>query len=83
MANLILGCKAYELEVGTEFSRDEGYTWLVVRTEPRYVSDAADCLTLRFQASPLEEACIGAWQEVELEEDTHVLLERNWKGYEV
>ena len=43
-----LGCKVYELEIGTEFSCDEGCSWMVVMTEPRYVSEESDELT--FQA---------------------------------
>jgi len=80
MSGPLLGCKAAELEVGTEFSRDEGRSWLVVRTEPRYVDEAVDCLTLRFMASPGETTGLSAWEEVRLEDGDHVLLERNWKG---
>lgn len=75
-----LGCKAYELEVGMEFSCDEGRSWLVVRTDPRYVSPADECLTLRFMASPSETPRPSVWEEVRLEDDDHVLLERHWKG---
>lgn len=74
-----LGCKASELEVGTEFSCDEGFKWLVVRSEPKYVSDAPECLTLRFMASPAEAPGLSNWEEVKLEDSDHVLLERNWK----
>ncbi len=74
----LLGCKASELEVGTEFSMDEGRTWLVVRTEPKYLSDADECLTLRFMASPSEKPWLGAWSEVQLEDRDHVLLERDY-----
>jgi hypothetical protein len=76
----LLGCKASALEVGMEFSCDEGRSWLVVRTEPRYVDEDAECLTLRFMASPNETTSLSAWEEVCLEDNDHVLLERNWKG---
>jgi hypothetical protein len=75
-----LGCKAADLEIGTEFSCDEGRSWLVVRTEPRYVSEAVECLTLRFMASPGESTSLSTWEEVRLEDSDHVLLERSWKG---
>lgn len=75
-----LGCKAGELEVGTEFSCDEGRRWLVVRTEPTYVSDEPECLTLRFMVSPSEAPNLGAWSELRLEDTDHVLLNRHWKG---
>lgn len=73
-----LGCKAAELEVGTEFSHTEGFSWLVVRTEPTYVSETVDCLTLRFMASSAESVGLSAWEEVRLEDGDHVLLERSW-----
>lgn len=75
-----LGCKASDLEVGTEFSRDEGRTWITVRTEPKYVSEDLECLTLRFMASPGESTSLSTWEEVRLEERDHVLLNRHWKG---
>jgi len=75
-----LGCSAAELEKGTEFSADEGTTWLVVRTEPRYRTHHPDCTVLRFMASPAETTGLSAWVEVELEERRHVLLERAWPG---
>lgn len=75
-----LGCKASELEVGTEFSMNEGRSWLVVRTEPRYVDEAVECLTLRFMAAPGETTSLSCWEEVRLEDSDHVLLERGWKG---
>jgi hypothetical protein len=80
MTDKLLGCKAADLEVGTEFSCDQGYKWFVVRTEPRYVSDEAECLTLRFMASPSEDPSLSAWEEFQLEDTEHVLLERHWKG---
>ena len=73
-------CAALDREVGTEFSRDEGASWLVVRTEPKYVDEASSCLTMRFMASPSEDARVGSWKEVNLEDDDHVLLERHWRG---
>lgn len=73
-----LGCSASELEVGIEFSCDEGRTWLVVRTEPRYATEDTDDTVLRFMASPVESTGLSAWQEVQLEERRHVLLERGW-----
>lgn len=74
-----LGCKAYELEIGVEFSSDGGYTWLVVRTEPRYLSEELDCLTLKMMCSP--DGCVGLsfWQEVCLKDSRHVLLQRHCK----
>ena len=75
-----LGCSASELEVGTEFSSDEGFTWLVVRTEPRYRTHHPDCTVLRFMASPVESTGLSAWVEVELEDRRHVLLERGWSS---
>lgn len=73
-----LGCKAWELEIGTEFSCDEGRTWLVVRTTSVYVSE--DSRILRMMCSPLEKTGLSAWEEVQLEDTQHVLLERNWKS---
>ncbi len=78
MDDPVLSCKAHELEVGTEFSCDEGRTWLVVRTELRYVSDSPECSTLRFMASPAENTSLWAWEEIQLDDWAHVLLERNW-----
>lgn len=74
-----LGCMAFALEIGTEFSHDEGRSWLVVRTEPRYLDDSdPDCLTLRFMASPDESPTLSAWTKARLEDNDHVLLERHW-----
>ncbi len=75
---LKLGCRVFELEVGTEFSIDEGRTWLVVRTEPRYVSPGTDDPMLRFMAAPFDSTKLSDWNEVELEDNAHVLLERTW-----
>lgn len=69
---------AGELEVGTEFSHDEGRSWLVVRTEPRYLSEAPECLTLSFMASPAGSS-LSSWEEVRLEDNERVLLDRDWR----
>jgi hypothetical protein len=75
----LLGCKAYELEVGTEFSYDEGRSWVVVMTEPRYATDTliSDDLIFMVGASG---SGPGKWHEVRLNESEHVLLERNWRS---
>ena len=78
MSARALGCKAGELELGTEFSHDEGRTWLVVRTDPRYATEAPNDAVLRFMASPAENTGLSAWEEVRLDDSSHVLLERSW-----
>ena len=75
-----LGCSASELEVGTEFSMDEGRTWLVVRTEPQYVSEDIENDDLYFMASPAETTGLSAWERVQVSDRRHVLLERGWPG---
>lgn len=75
-----LGCKASELEVGIEFSIDEGRSWLVVRAEPKYISEDPECLTLQFMASPAETTSLSSWEEIILHDSAHVLLNKNWKG---
>lgn len=79
MEPIRLGCKAHELVVGEEFSMDEGFSWLVVMTEPRYNSDADDDLTLVFMAGESGTGP-GRWKQVRLDDHAHVLLEREWKG---
>jgi hypothetical protein len=73
-----LGCKAYELEVGTEFSVDEGRTWWVVRTEPKYLDEG--CNHLCFLGTPLGTTSLSLWEEFLLYDSLHVLLEPEWKG---
>lgn len=66
----LLGCKAYELEPGDEFSIDEGRSWLTVET---IVEDG-------------DEHYINARDDdnkhvpVRLDSYQHVLLNRHWKG---
>lgn len=74
-----LGCFAYELEVGVEFSCDEGRSWQVVRNHPLYVSQDPNCNTLRFMASPEESPEPGAWKEILIDDVVRVLLDKNWK----
>jgi hypothetical protein len=74
-----LGCKAHELEVGTEFSQDEGRTWLVVMTEPQYRSTEDWDNTLVFQAGESGSGP-GRWETVTILDSEHVLLEREWKS---
>ena len=57
---------------------DEGYTWLVVRTEPQYVSEDIECDDLYFMASPKESTGLSAWERVQLSDRRRVLLERGW-----
>jgi hypothetical protein len=69
------GCSAYELEVGDEFSNDEGRNWLVVRTAPRY-EDEEDLQnrTMLCMASQKCDLRTSLWVEVRLEERSHVIL---------
>ncbi len=80
-AEPILGCQAHELEIGTEFSVNEGRTWYVVQTEPRYLSEAPECLTLVFTVAEFSpKGAIMVWEEMRLEDSDHVLLERTWSS---
>jgi len=74
-----LGCSAGELEVGTEFSVDEGRTWWVVRSEPAYLAPGdPDNLALRFMAAPWDSTGLSGWEEFKLDDNQRVLLERTW-----
>lgn len=75
-----LGCIAGELQVGMEFSCDEGRKWYVVRTEPKYVSEEPECTMLRFMAAPGETTSLSAWEEFRLDDHDHILFQREWKG---
>ena len=75
-----LGCKVSDLAVGDEFSCDEGHSWVVVRTEPRYISEEPECRTLRFMAAPWDSTSLSAWEEIKMEDTDHVLLEREWSS---
>lgn len=73
-------CQAWELEIGAEFSYDEGRTWMVVRTEPRYLSEDDECLTLKIMCSPKDSTSLGDWEEVQLGDKVNVLLDSEWKS---
>jgi hypothetical protein len=75
-----LGCKVGELEVGTEFSMNEGRSWWVVRTEPKYLAEAPEETRLRFMIAPRHSTGLSQWEEYIADENEHVLLEPDWKG---
>ena len=69
---LILGCKAYELEPGMEFSFDEGRTWVTAETVWEDPSLDVDRIVVNYHDTN------GAGT-IELKSRDHVLLERNWR----
>jgi hypothetical protein len=75
MSEPLLGCKAGELEVGMEFSADEGRTWQTVKNI-KYVSEESDVLDIWCQ--PYDTTSLSATIHLELEDTQHVLLERTW-----
>lgn len=64
--------RAYELTIGTEFSCDGGCSWLVVCTEPKYLSQDPECLRLRFMAIPEGKTSLSDWVEIQLEDNEFV-----------
>lgn len=77
-----LGCRVSELEIGMEFSFDEGRNWWVVRTEPKYVDyNSREEFRLTFQIEPWDSCKLSNWETFTRDEREHVLLERTWKGY--
>ena len=69
-----LGCRAYELEPGDEFSFDEGLSWVVAETVWEDPAVEADRLVVNYRDDS------NAAGTVELSSRRHVLLERAWKG---
>lgn len=50
----MLQIQAFNLKINDVFSIDEGKNWLVIVTEPRYISDELICLTIGFYVCPVD-----------------------------
>jgi hypothetical protein len=69
-----LGCFAYELEAGVEFSNDEGRSWLTVQTIVEDVVQSSDDILINARND------YGSIETLRIDSMARVLLNRNWKG---
>lgn len=70
-----LGCKAYELDPGTEFSFDGGVSWVVCVTIVDDPADDSQDVIINYRKDD------GLVDTLKTDSYTNVLLERGWKGY--
>lgn len=69
-----LGCKAYELVAGDEFSFDEGSSWVTCVTIVDDPADDSQDVIINYRKDD------GSVDTLKTNFYTHVLLERGWKG---
>ena len=81
-------CHVKDLEIGMEFSNDEGTTWIVVRTLPTHTQCVItngeydeEINTAEFMASPKDKPENSEWKKIFVQypwHSGHVILNREW-----